>query len=1060
MVLHIKVKPIIFSILLIFSGTCLLSGQQSFPEDLENPEIFGWGKLLPHANVIPFADIDELFTNNTSKSPFCKSLNGTWKFNWVKNPADRPPGFYKPDFDISVWDDIPVPSNWEIQGYGFPLYFDEAYEWTKDPEPPLVPHHYNPVGSYRRSFTIPQSWKNRKVIIHFGAVKSAMYLWINGKKAGYSQGSKTPAEWDITPYLVPGENTVALQVFRWSDGSYLECQDFWRISGIERDVYLYSVPLLHIRDFEVQSTLDEAYKNGKLKITIDIRNELQTRKAGAHSLFVRLYSGDGKQLILEGSRVFKTKKQDSLNFVFEKEIPNVKEWTAETPDLYHVAILLENKNKETIEIVGCKTGFRTSEIKNGQFLINGKPILIKGVNRHEHDPLTGHVISKESMLTDIRLFKENNINTVRTSHYPNDPAWYDLCDEYGIYVIDEANIESHGMGFREKSLAKNPEWKNAHLDRIKRMVERDKNHPSVVIWSLGNEAGDGINFAAAYRWIHNRDASRPVHYEGTGEGPNTDIYCPMYARIEKMENYAKKEPERPLILCEYAHSMGNSTGNLQDYWDMINKYPALQGGSIWDWVDQGLTKKTADGTEYWAFGGDFGPESRPSDKNFLINGLVSPDRSPHPALQEVKKVYQNFSFIPENLQIGKIRILNNHFFTGTGNYDFNWSIQANGSIVSKGTLSEINIAPQNSMLVKIPALQKSMQAGVEYFLNFSVRLKDSETLLPKGYEVAKEQFKLPFFKNAKNLNHKDLPDLKWEEDNKLLRIEGKDFELVFEKSSGLMKSYKYQNVDLIRKGPLPNFWRAVTDNDFGFDMPEKMGAWKKDSENRVLENFAINSSSSKTLSIMVEYRLPETESTYLTEYVIFGNGEVIIRNNFQAGKNALPYLPRMGMRLSLPGQFNRVQWFGRGPFENYSDRKTAAHVGLYSSLVDDLYFPYISPQENGNRTETRWITFTNEKGFGLMVTGMPFLSWSALPYTQEDLDRKSRGSKHTFDLKKRPFISVNLDLKQMGLGGDNSWGAWPHKQYLIPAGEYHYQYRISPIHKEESPMEKSKSFIE
>ncbi len=1055
-----RFKNFISGILFFFFSTSLSNGQQGLPADLENPEMFDQGKLAPHATYIPYTSVEDFFTKDKSKSPYYKLLNGKWKFNWVKDPAERPAGFYEPDYDVSSWDEIPVPSNWEIQGYGVPLYFDEAYEWTKDPDPPKVPHHYNPTGSYRRSFTIPQNWKNRIVIIHFGAVKSAMYLWINGRKAGYSQGSKTPAEWDITPYLVPGENTVSVQVFRWSDGSYLECQDFWRISGIERDVYLYSTPLLHIKDFEVQSILDGNYENGKLRITVDISNDLPKKKAGEHFLKVRLYSGKERKLMLEGTRKFKPNKKDNIKLIFENEIPHVKKWTAETPDLYFVAIQLENKNSEELEIVGCKTGFRTSEIKNGKFLINGKAVLIKGVNRHEHDPLTGHVISKESMLKDIRLFKENNINTVRTSHYPNDPYWYELCDEYGIYVIDEANIESHGMGFGEKSLAKNPEWKKAHLDRIKRMVERDKNHPSVVIWSLGNEAGDGINFNSGYHWIHERDNSRPVHYEGTGEGPHTDIYCPMYARIEKMESYAKKEPERPLILCEYAHSMGNSTGNLQDYWDMINKYRILQGGSIWDWVDQGLLKTTENGTEYWAFGGDYGPESRPSDKNFLINGLVSPDRSAHPALYEVKKVYQNFSFVPENLQIGKIRVLNNNFFTGTTDYDFYWSIQANDKIVSEGKLSDVNIGPQNSMLVKIPALQKTMEPGVEYFLNFSVRLKHNKPLLSKGFEVAKEQFKLPFYRNAENLDHKDLPDLKWDQDNERLRIKGKDFDLVFNKVTGLVENYKYQDTDLIGKGPAPNFWRAATDNDFGFNMPEKMGIWKKDSENRTLENFVINSASSKTLNIMVEYRLPGTGADYFIEYVVFGNGEIIVRSSLQTDKKELPPLPRIGMSLSLPKQFKNVQWFGRGPFENYSDRKTAAHVGLYSSRVDELYFPYISPQENGNRTETRWITFTNDKGLGLMVTAMPYLSWSALPYTQEDLDRKSRGSKHTFDLKKRPFISVNLDLQQMGLGGDNSWGAWPHKQYLIPGGEYHYQYRFSPINKGEDPIEKSKSFIE
>ncbi|MCD6598930.1 MAG: DUF4981 domain-containing protein [Bacteroidales bacterium] len=1060
MPLHINIKQGLFA--LTFSFICIgfLQGQQTFPSDLENPEVFDQGKEAPHATYIPFDSLEDLFMNDWSKSSWYQSLNGLWKFNWVKDPSNRPVDFYKPTYDDNSWDEIAVPSNWEIQGYGVPLYFDEAYEWTKNPEPPKVPHQYNPVGSYRRSFYIPENWKDRKVLIHFGAVKSAMYLWINGKKAGYSQGSKTPAEWDITSYLIPGENTVALQVFRWSDGSYLECQDFWRISGIERDVYLYSTPLLHLRDFEVQSTLDESYENGKLKVSIDLVNNFPKKKAKEHFLKIQLYSGINHQLILEGTKSVKLNKKAGMNAIFEQEIPRVKKWTAETPELYYLVLQLENKKRETVEIIGCRTGFRTSEIKNRQFLINGKAVLIKGVNRHEHDPISAHVISYESMLNDIRLFKENNINTVRTSHYPNDPVWYDLCDEYGIYVIDEANIESHGMGYGEKSLAKNPKWKNAHLDRIKRMVERDKNHPSVVIWSMGNEAGDGVNFSTGYEWIHDRDISRPIHYEGTGTGPNTDIYCPMYARLEKIESYAKKEPDKPLILCEYAHSMGNSTGNLQDYWNLINKYKLLQGGSIWDWVDQGLTKTTNEGVEYWAFGGDYGPESQPSDKNFLINGLVSPDRTPHPALYEVKKIYQNFSFIPENLEIGKIRVFNNNFFTETEDFDFFWNIQANDQIVGSGKLSDLHIDPQKSMLIKIPALQKAMEPGIEYFLNFSVRLKNKKPLLPEDFEVAKEQFKLPFYKNAENLNHQNLPDLHWEQDIDQLIVKGEHFQLVFNKRTGMLITYKFNDISLIKKGPEPNFWRAVTDNDFGFNMPEKMGIWKDLAQQRILKDFAVNSPSAKTLDILVEYSFPELDSRYLIEYTVFGNGEIIVRGSFLKGEAELPYLPRFGMRLQLPEQFSQVHWFGRGPFENYTDRKSAAHVGLYSNSVNNLYFPYISPQENGNRTDTRWITFTNNEGVGLMATGMPYLSWSALPYTLEDLDRNSRGSKHTYDLKKRPFISVNLDLKQMGLGGDTSWGAWPHKEYLLPAGEYHYQYRLSPIVADDDPMEKSKSFIE
>ena len=556
------IKTFIFIALAILTNTAI--AQLKFPSELENPKMFNQNKEKPHATFHPFNNMDEVIINKKDNSPNFLSLNGSWKFSWVRDPSKRPVDFFGVNFDDSAWDNIPVPSNWEMQGYGVPIYVNVTYPFTTDPKPPAIPHDYNPVGSYRRSFTIPTGWNEKQIFLHFGVLKSAAFVWVNGKKIGYSQGSKTPAEWDVTSYLTPGkENIVAVQIFRWSDGSYLEDQDFWRLSGMERDVFLYATPKVYIRDYFVLADLDENYKNGKFSIDVDINNKATKFKAKDYVLELSLFDKDNKTLLISESLPVNINKLEKVSLHFEKTIDNPEKWTAETPNLYKLVLQLKDKNKNVTEAVGCKIGFRKSEIKNGQLLINGEPILIKGVDRHEHDQYTGHVISYESMLEDIKLFKENNINTVRTSHYPNDPLWYELCDEYGIYVIDEANIESHGMGYGKKSLAKDPEWMDAHLDRIERMVERDKNHASIILWSMGNEAGDGVNFTACRKWIHERDNSRPVHYERAGIGDNTDIYVPMYASIGHMIKYAEdKKHTKPLIQCEYAHSMGNSTGNL------------------------------------------------------------------------------------------------------------------------------------------------------------------------------------------------------------------------------------------------------------------------------------------------------------------------------------------------------------------------------------------------------------------------------------------------------------------------------------------------------------------
>ncbi|NIA31529.1 MAG: DUF4981 domain-containing protein, partial [Actinobacteria bacterium] len=822
-----------FASLLLVLGSTLSFSQQNPFKDLENPKMFNQNKEEPHATFVPFADVESAMQKKKEESPFYESLNGTWKFKWVRSPADRPTTFYKDDFNVGSWDEIPVPSDWQMQGYGVPIYVNIPYEWTRNPNPPHIPHDYNPVGSYKRDFTVPKEWKGSLVFLHFGAVKSAMYVWVNGKYVGYSTGGKTPAEWEITKYLHKGKNTLAVQVYRWSDGSYLECQDMWRISGIKRDVYLYAAPKLRIRDFFVHTDLNDDYENATLKVDVELKNQMPKLTAKNYSVELTLLDDQGAKIVQAVKNVEINKKK-SASFTFAEPVTHPKKWTAETPYLYSLALALKDGNGKIIEAVACKTGFRRVEIKNGQLLVNGVPILIKGVDRHEHDEFNGHVVSEATMLQDITVMKNFNINAVRTSHYPNDPRWYELCDQYGIYLVDEANIESHGMGYKpDRTLGNNPEWKEAHLDRTIRMVERDKNHPSVIIWSLGNEAGDGVNFVATSAWIHSRDKSRPVQYERAGTRPHTDIVCPMYSPIKHLEEYAQKKQMRPLIMCEYAHAMGNSTGNLQDYWDVIEKYDQLQGGFIWDWVDQGLAKYK-NGVKYWAYGGDFGPKDVPSDNNFCINGLVMPDRTPHPGLWEVKKVYQYVKFEPVDLASGKIKIINMFDFKNLNDLDIIWKIMGDGEQLANGIITNPDVPPHDSKVFSLNLPEISPRPGVEYFLNFSVITTRAAGVVQAGHEIASEQIKLPVMKKVAATPLSGLGELRLAQTDSGTIVLGKDFRIQFDNKSGDLVSFLFNNKEMIKKAPQPNFWRAPTDNDFGNRMDRRCAVWRFAGDHRQL----------------------------------------------------------------------------------------------------------------------------------------------------------------------------------------------------------------------------------
>ena len=958
--------------------------------------------------------------------------------------------FWKPSTDVSGWKETPVPSNWMFQGYDIPIYVNSSYEFAPNPKPPLVPHDHNPVGSYRRTFTVPETWAGMDVYLHFGAVKSFFYLWVNGEKVGFSKDSKTPAEWNITKFLKPGENVVAAEVYRWSDGSYLECQDFWRLAGIERDVYLYAAPKIRIRDYEIQAGLDSSYRNGRLGVTVEIAGGEAGAGAVPPSVSLTLLDPSGRKVL--GAKRPSAAPVDGRTVVrFDATLTKVARWSIETPSLYRLVLELRDRNGKILEAATSRVGFRTSEIKNGQLLVNGAAVLLKGVNRHEHDPYTGHVISAESMRRDIELMKQSNINAVRTCHYPNDPLWYELCDEYGLYVVDEANIESHGMGYGPESLAKDPAWGPAHLDRVARMVERDKNHPSVIIWSLGNEAGDGINFENAYAWVKKRDPSRPVQYERAELRPHTDIYCPMYDSIEAMVKYASVEQTRPLIQCEYAHSMGNSTGNLKDYWDAIESHDQLQGGFIWDWVDQGFAAKNAKGEPFWAFGGDYGPADVPSDQNFCCNGLVGPDRTPHPALFEVKKVYQFVKLRAADLAAGKIELRNRYDFIGLDRFDLDWEVAASGRALASGSLRAPAVGPKGVSVVRLPLPRVVAGAGQEYFLNVSLRARESTPGVPKGHIVASEQFQWPNAAGAVAASGPSLPPLAVEDGPRFLRVAGRDFAVRFDRLTGEMDSYVSDGHELIASGIEPNYWRAPTDNDFGNRMPQRLDVWRQASLYRDLKTIEARESGPGQVKVAVVYALGGGQAVQTLEFAVGGDGRIVLRSTLELKDGAkLPEFPRIGLKMALPAEFDRVQWFGCGPFENYRDRKTAAFVGLYEMTAAEP-IPYVSPQEFGNRADTRWLAVRDAEGRGLLVSGDPVLEFSAHRFWPEDLTQPSRGSKHPPDVQRRDFVCLTLDQAQMGVGGDDSWGARVHPQYTLPAKNTAFTLTFRPLKPGEDP---------
>lgn len=1003
--------------------------------DWENHKILNKNREPAHCTFIPWFNP---FTAQWEYWPYYLSLNGKWKFKWSKNPQSRPVDFYRLDYDTSSWNEIEVPSNWEFQGYDIPIYTNVVYPFPANP--PYIDHTRNSVGSYKRTFHIPKDWRGKEIFLHFEGVKSAFYVWVNGRKVGYSQGSCTPAEFNITEYVNIGENTLAVEVYRWCDGSYLEDQDMWWTSGIYRDVFIYATPRVHIRDFFVRNDFDERYEDATLIIDMKIINY-------SHSAFkdlkleINLINPKGEYYFKEPLLI----EIDSINpkeeevLTIEEEIRKPLKWSCETPNLYVVEIrLLDSKGRE-LETQRCNFGFRKLEIEEGQLLINGKAMKIKGVNRHEFDPDKGHAITVDRMIQDIKLMKQYNINTVRTSHYPNDPKWYHLCDYYGLYLIDEANIESHGMGYDpETTLANDPEWKEAHLDRTIRMVERDKNHPSVIMWSLGNEAGDGINFEATSKWIHERDKTRPVHYERAETRPHVDIVSFMYPPMEMLEKYAKEIKDRPVFMCEYAHAMGNSVGNLKDYWDLIKKYKNLLGGCIWDWVDQGIRKKDEKGREYWAYGGDFGDE--PNDKNFCINGVVLPDRTPEPELNEVKKVYQYIEIEPVELKEGRLRITNNYNFTNLKAFDCYLEIQKEGEMIKREKLEDIELEAGESKEIKLPISKEEFKEDKEYQLKIIFQLSEDTPWAKKGHVVAWEQFELST-EEVESVEIQTVEDstLKIKEKDGKITLKAKTTEITINEDTGLIENLKYMGKEILLKPLKPNFWRVPIDNDIGNGMPERLKIWKEAGDKMRVVEKKVNKVDDRMTEINFKMEFEGIEGANCElGYEIRSKGDVVVKMKLKT-REGLVEIPRIGMQCEILGEFKEVSWYGRGPHESYWDRKTGAAIGRYSCKVEELVHKYVRPQETGNRTDVRWVKLSNEYGLNILITGMKQLEFSAWPFEMEDLER----AEHVNELKYKDLVTLNIDYKQMGVGGDNSWGALPHPEYILHPGEYEYSFKIN-----------------
>lgn len=1017
----------------LFTVLALTAGAQTFQE-WRNPEINAVNRAPMHTNYFAFENADAAKKANKKQSTNYMTLNGTWKFNWVKDADSRPTDFWKTGFNDKGWDDLQVPAVWELNGYGDPIYVNVGYAWRNQFQnnPPEVPTENNHVGSYRREIVVPASWNGKDIIAHFGSVTSNMYLWVNGRYVGYSEDSKLEAEFDLTPYLKPGQkNLIAFQVFRWCDGSYLEDQDFFRYSGVGRDCYLYARNKKRIQDIRVTPDLDAAYQNGSLAINLDLK--------GSGKVDLELVDAQGKQVATA------TANKSGL---VTMNVENPKKWSAETPYLYTLRASMQGSN----EVIPVKVGFRKIELKGDQILVNGKAVLFKGADRHEMDPDGGYVVSRERMLQDILRMKQLNINAVRTCHYPDDNLWYDLCDQYGIYVVAEANIESHGMGYGKETLAKNPSYKKAHMERNQRNVQRGYNHPSIIFWSLGNEAGYGPNFEQCYTWIKNEDKTRAVQYEQAGTNEFTDIFCPMYYDYDACKKYSEGNIDKPLIQCEYAHAMGNSQGGFKEYWDLIRKYPKYQGGFIWDFVDQSNHWKNKDGIDIYGYGGDFNKYDA-SDNNFNDNGLISPDRRPNPHAHEVGYFYQSIWTTPGDLSKGEIKVYNENFFRDLSAYYMEWQLLANGAVMQTGVVQDLNVAPQQTATLKLNLNTEKICPCKELLLNVTYKLKAAETLMPAGSTVAYDQLTIrPYTAKALELKNQKasnldivVPVIK-DNDHNYLIVEGENFIIEFNKHNGYLSRYEADGMQLLNPGAqlTPNFWRAPTDNDYGAGLQHRYAVWK----NPGLKLTSLKQSIENEQAIVqAEYEMKAVKGKLFLTYVINNEGAVKVTQKMEAGKEEkVSDMFRFGMQMQMPENFNEVEYYGRGPVENYADRNHSTLIGKYRQTVAEQFYPYIRPQETGTKTDLRWWRVLNISGNGLQFVGDAPFSASALNYSIESLDDGvQKDQRHSPEVAKAPFTNLCIDKVQMGLGCVNSWGTLPLEKYRVPYQDYEFSFILTPV---------------
>ncbi len=1022
--------------------------------DWENPQVVQINKEPAHLSFMHYPDQQSALADSglAIHTPYYKSLDGKWKFHWSKNPAERPKDFYKTSYNVSKWASIPVPSDWQLEGYGRPIYLNFRFPFHPNypAHPPLIPQDYDPVGSYRTTFTVPNDWDGREVYIHFGGVKSAFYIWVNGKEVGYSQGSMTPAEFNLSPYLKKGNNELAVEVFRWSDGSYLEDQDMWRFSGIFRRVYLYSTPKEHLEDFFVRAKLDDRYEDGLLHITAKVRNDTGEHLKPAE-VDAYLYNEQGQQIgngpFLSGHTVTDLPAGTDGIAELRGTVKDVRKWSAETPNIYYVVLVLKDSDGKVIEAARSTTGFRTIEIKDGMLLVNGVSVKLKGVNIHDHDPYHGRAMDYKWIVKDLKLMKEGNINTVRFSHYPHDPRYYYLFDKYGMYVIDETNLESHGISIHRELLpGSDPLWTNACLQRIERMIARDKNHPSVIIWSLGNEDGYGENFKIMAAYARAVDPSRPIHDQQMNSVADMNSY--MYPTPKELVHLATSTT-KPVFMCEYAHSMGNSTGNMADYWKAIDGHKNLIGGCIWDWVDQGLYKKDKQGRWFWAYGGDYG--DKPNDANFNINGFILPDRKPQPAYYEVKHVYQYVDFRAMDLSKGQVGIHNGYYHTSLSGYSVRWELTRDGKVIQSGVIDTLSTPAGGWTRLSLPIHQPDLAPGREYWLNLSVHLKEGQFWAKKGFMVAWDQFRMPWATApAPMADLGGMSPVSVDQSGGSVIVSGDGFKVSVNKGDGSLSGYNWKGHELISGALQPNYWRAPTDNDIaGFR--GSLNAWKQAGPGRKVSGVSVTQPDPKMAVITVKGTLPVGESTWKTVYTVYGNGAVKVSQDLDPIGNVPPDIPKVGAELRIPAEYGTMSWYGRGPWANYMDKKSGADVGTYSGPVDSLWTDYVRPQENGNRCDVRWVAFTNKEGEGLLAVGDPTLSVSAWPYSLEDLEKAT----HIDDLPNRDYLTVNLDYKQMGVGGVNTWTpkARPEPQYRLPGDrDYHYTFYLQPYSKSMGSM--------